>query len=220
MTTKIAAFFDMDLTLLAVNSAHLWVQHLWREGELAKRDLVRSAGYLLAYKLALVDVTKLSEDAAVRIAGMHEGELEARVRQWYGEAVRPHLIPAMRRRVEAHQEAGHRTALLTTATPYLARPVAEELGFDVLLCTRLETDRAGRFTGRVVAPVCFGEGKVVLSRAWAEEQGVDLAQSYFYSDSYTDRPMLERVGHPVAVNPDPRLALFARRRGIPIERYL
>ena len=94
----------------------------------------------------------------------------------------------------------------------MAEPLAATLGLDAVLCSRLEVE-AGRFTGRIVEPLCFGRGKVSWAERWAASLGVDLAASAFYTDSFNDLPMLERVGHPVAVNPDLRLARHARRRG-------
>ena len=86
------------------------------------------------------------------------------------------------------------------------------------MCTHLES-RDGRLTGKVVPPVCFGPGKIVWAERFAAEYGVDLSSSYFYTDSISDLPLLERVRYPVAVNPDPRLRRLARKRGWPVERF-
>jgi HAD superfamily hydrolase (TIGR01490 family) len=105
--------------------------------------------------------------------------------------------------------------LLTASSPYISEQVAEELGMTDYICTRFEVD-GGVFTGRLDGPLCYGEGKVVLASRWAEERGVSLASCSFYSDSYTDLPMLEAVGSPVAVNPDLRLARHAQRARWPV----
>ena len=97
-------------------------------------------------------------------------------------------------------------------------PLAELLGVPDLLCTELEVVD-GRLTGRHIAPACAGAGKVVYAERYAAEHGVDLGRSYFYTDSYSDLPMLERVGCPRVVNPDPRLRRRARARGWEIERW-
>jgi phosphoserine phosphatase len=86
------------------------------------------------------------------------------------------------------------------------------------MCTRLEA-QDGRLTGRVVPPVCVGTGKIVWAERFAAEHDVDLSASFFYTDSISDLPLLERVGHPVAVNPDPRLRRLAAARGWPVERF-
>jgi phosphoserine phosphatase len=97
--------------------------------------------------------------------------------------------------------------------------MAEYLGFPgQYVCTYLEAED-GRLTGRIVPPVCYGPGKVVWAERFAAEHRVDLSASYFYTDSITDLPLLEQVGHPVAVNPDPRLRRLARRQGWPVEMF-
>jgi putative phosphoserine phosphatase/1-acylglycerol-3-phosphate O-acyltransferase len=103
------------------------------------------------------------------------------------------------------------------STIYAARPVARGIGIDHVLSTELEVE-AGKFTGRPRA-LCFGRHKVTLAEAWAARHGIDLAASYFYSDSYNDLPMLERVGTAIAVNPDTRLSRLARRRGWSISHW-
>jgi len=108
--------------------------------------------------------------------------------------------------------------VLSAASVYVVKPLAERLNIPDYLCTYLEV-KDGRFTGRLVEPVCFGPGKLLLAEEFAARNSIDLGQSYFYSDGYEDLPMLERVGHPVAVNPDRRLRRLAERRGWPIESW-
>jgi putative phosphoserine phosphatase/1-acylglycerol-3-phosphate O-acyltransferase len=108
--------------------------------------------------------------------------------------------------------------LLTSATRYLAGPLAADLGIDHMLVTQLTVEN-GRFTGEAVRPVCYGEGKTYWAERFAAAHGIDLARSYFYTDSITDLPVLERVGEPRIVNPDPRLGRLAARRGWPIFRF-
>jgi len=117
--------------------------------------------------------------------------------------------------VAAHRRAGHLLVILTSATRYLAEPVAADLGIEHLLVTQLLV-RDGRFTGEAVRPLCYGEGKTYWAERFAAAQGVDLGRSYFYTDSITDLPVLERVGEPRIVNPDPRLRRVAGRRGWPV----
>lgn len=214
-----AAFFDLDRTVIAVNSARLWLRQMWRDGELGTTDLIRSMGYLVGYKLALVDVEGLTRRAVERLEGLDEETMRRRVHRWYEREVRRHIVPQMVEMIEDHRRRGHPIVLLTTSSPYVSECVASELDLDDILCTRFEVGEDGQFTGRLDGPVCYGKGKVHRSERWAREHGVCLGRSYFYSDSYTDRPMLERVAHGVAVNPDPRLALWARRRGVPVRRF-
>lgn len=209
-----AAFFDMDETLLSVNSARLWVEHMWRGGRLSKRDLVRSVASLVGYRLALVDMEKIARDGVQRLAGTAEDALREEILAWYEAEIRATIRPAMREVVERHRADGDVLVLLTASSPYVALPLAEELGIAHHLSTRFEV-LEGTFTGRLEA-FCYGEGKVTMSEAWARAAGVDLDASWFYSDSFTDLPMLERVGNPVAVHPDPRLLRWARQKGVAI----
>jgi HAD superfamily hydrolase (TIGR01490 family) len=217
MTQEVAAFFDMDRTLITVNSARLWVGYLWRQGELSKRDLLRSAAGLLGYRLAIVDMEKLARAAVERLQGEHEGEMRRRVRQWYDAEIRHTVREQMLDVVEDHRRRGHRLVLLTASSPYIAEPLAGDLDLDHVISSRFEVDE-GRFTGRLIEPLCYADGKVHLSERWAAERSVDLDKSWFYSDSFTDVPMLERVGNPVVVDPDARLQRWARREGVQMMR--
>ncbi|HMI93633.1 MAG TPA: HAD family phosphatase, partial [Polyangiales bacterium] len=109
-------------------------------------------------------------------------------------------------------------AIVTGATRYAARPLADELGIEHVIATELEV-ADGLFTGKVMRPMSYGTGKVVLTERLASEHGLSLDDATFYSDSITDLPLLERVGKPVAINPDARLRRVARKRGWRIERW-
>ena len=197
-----------------MNSARLWVEHMWREGELRKRDLLRSAVGLVQYRFALVDMEKIARDGAQRLAGTPEELLRARVKAWYEAQIRTTIRPSMREAVQRHRAAGDVVVLLTASSPYVAVPLCEDLEIEHQISTRFEVVD-GHFTGELEA-LCYGAGKVHLSEAWAAEAAVDLDGSWFYSDSYTDLPMLERVGNPVVVHPDPRLARWARQHQVEV----
>jgi len=199
----VAAFFDIDGTLIARNSAPLYMRHLRRTGQARRRDLARTIYYLWRYKLGLLDIERALAVSLGWIRGRDE------------RIVRRYLRPAMAATVEAHRRAGHLPVILTSATRYLAEPVAADLGIEHLLVTQLLV-RDGRFTGEAVRPLCYGEGKTWWAERFAAARGVDLGRSYFYTDSITDLPLLERVGEPRIVNPDPRLRRVAARRGWPV----
>ena len=121
--------------------------------------------------------------------------------------------PGAREAIEQHRREGRKLVMLTSSSNYLAELVAGELRFDAVLCNRLEVDAGGTHTGRVIGGVCFGPGKLPHARAEAERLGVPLRDSTFYTDSYSDLPVMEAVSEPVAVNPDPRLRRYAHKRG-------
>jgi HAD superfamily hydrolase (TIGR01490 family) len=208
----VAAFFDVDGTLIAKNSGPLYMRFLRRRGEIRRRDALRTLYFYLRYRLNLLDVDEALERSSRWIRGKREEAVAEHCRLWYREMVRQYLQPEMVRRVREHEAQGHLVALLSSTTNYLAEPLAEDLGIEHLLVSRLVV-RHGRFTGEALRPLCYGEGKIHWARKFAGEHGVDLGASYFYTDSVTDVPMLELVGHPQVVNPDPLLRRLARRRG-------
>jgi HAD superfamily hydrolase (TIGR01490 family) len=212
-----AAFFDMDKTLLRVDTAMSWTQFLYARGEIGKRTIAKAIYWSTLYKLALLDMeavfTRLVED----LRGDSEAEMIAKCAVWYREHVEPEIAPAARVAVEKHRQEGHTIVLATGSTQYAARPVANGVGIPHVLSSVLEV-ADGTFTGKPAA-LCFGHHKVTLAEKWASEHAIDLGASYFYSDSYNDLPMLERVGTAIAVNPDARLKRHARRRGWRVEQW-
>jgi HAD superfamily hydrolase (TIGR01490 family) len=212
---RVAAFFDMDLTVLAVNSGTLWVKHLVRRREISARNLLRSLWWLALYRLALIDGEVVTAEVAGTVKGQAEADLRRVCDAWFADEVEQHITPAARAKIAEHRAKGHLLAILSSSSPYATEPLAARLDIPHTLCTRLAV-RDGVFTGEVAGPVCFGPGKVRVAEAFAREHDVDLDASWFYSDSYSDLPMLERVGHPVAVNPDLRLWRHARRHHWPI----
>jgi len=216
---RTAAFFDMDKTVLSCNSAGRYARYLFRRGELRLLDALRTARWLIQYRLALIDAAAVSRRAISSIEGEPEADMIELCRVWFEEDVRQFIAEPAVQAIEAHRARGHRVVLLTAATPYIAEPVSEHLALDDYISTQLEVDDDGYFTGRAIEPLCYGEGKIHWASGWADTHGIDFEHSYFYTDSYTDRPMLDRIGNAVAVNPDPRLRRYARREKIPILRW-
>jgi HAD superfamily hydrolase (TIGR01490 family) len=169
------------------------------------------------YRLAVLDMEAVFTKLTADLRGDSEADMMAKCEIWYRDHIAPAIAPAARVAIERHRQAGDLLVLATGSTQYAARPVARGVGIEHVLSSELEVD-AGIFTGRPAA-FCFGHHKVTLAEAWAERHGVDLAASYFYSDSYNDLPMLERVGTAIAVNADARLRRHARRRGWAAPRW-
>ncbi len=120
--------------------------------------------------------------------------------------------------MKSHREAGDLVAIVTAATAYVAKPVARELGIEHIVCSELEVEN-GRFTGKVLEPLCYGEGKIVRAGAFLEQHGIGFDRVTFFSDSITDLPLLSKVEVPVAVNPDRRLLRAARARGWQVQNW-
>jgi HAD superfamily hydrolase (TIGR01490 family) len=213
----IAAFFDMDNTLLGVDTAMSWTKFLYRRGELPPAMLAKAVYWSTLYKLAVLDMESVFGKLCLDLRGDREVDMIAKCAVWYRDDVEPFIAPAGRVAIEHHRQAGHVVVLATGSTIYAATPVAAGVGIEHVLSSRLEV-ADGAFTGKASA-LCFGRHKVTLAERWASEHGIDLTRSYFYSDSYNDLPMLARVGTAIAVNPDPRLRRHARRHGWPIQGW-
>lgn len=207
-----AAFFDLDGTLLSVNSGRLWLQRERRAGRLPIRHMLKGAAYLALYRLGTLNIERAMGDALSTVRGLPEETLRTWTHEWFWNEVVPWTAPGALPVIAAHRAAGHPVVLLTSSSPYASECAVEHFGLDAFLSSVYEVE-GGLLTGRFISPLCFGPGKVARAEAFAREHGIDLDASWFYSDSATDLPMLERVGNPRPVNPDPRLRRTARLRG-------
>jgi HAD superfamily hydrolase (TIGR01490 family) len=216
-----AAFFDLDRTLMSGSSGFFWARAAARAGMISRRRLALDAWENVKFRLR--GSTDASTDRVMtRVGSMLEGQ-PARDFQRLGPqvlaGVLPRLYPQMLDIAWAHQDAGRPVYIVTAATQDMAAMIAHVLGFDGGLGTPLETDDEGLYTGKLAGPFAYREGKPVVMRALADEKGIDLGESYAYSDSESDLPMLRAVGHPVAVNPDGPLARIARDEGWDVLRF-
>lgn len=214
-----AALFDLDRTLVRKETASLYVRFQRDRGEASLRDLLRVLYWVGQYTLGIIDVQAVAARALEDYAGTSETVLSARCDEWFASHVEPHIADLGRLAVERHRARGDALAIVTGATVYTARPLARRLRIDHIVASELEIDARGCFTGKPVQPLCIGEGKVRRAERLAAELGFPLEEATFYSDSLTDLPLLERVGSPIVVNPDPRLARVARQRGWAVERW-
>ncbi len=213
------ALFDIDRTLLDINTAALYVRWRRRHGLNTNADVLRVGFWLLKYRFGLLDAPRIAERVMRQFKGDREDELQLDCGRWYREEVRAHIVSQGRKTIERHRAAGAVMAVVTSTTRYAAAPLASDLGIPHVVCTELEVDDAGHFTGQVEQPMCFGDGKAQRAKAWAEALGLDIGQAYFYTDSITDAPLLAIVAHPVAVNPDLRLRRLAVSNGWGIEHW-
>ena len=214
--TRAAAFFDLDRTLMRENSGQLYALHEYRQGRLSLRQLLESSIWLLLHHVQLLDVEVAYQKAAAHWRGVHGQAARDLTAAWFRSDVAHRLTPGGRRALAQHRAQGHPTVLLSNTSGYIAAAAAECWQLDFWLANEIPTDAGGFITGVMDTPLCFGEGKIVMAEAWAREHDVSLSESYFYSDSLSDLPMLARVGHPYVVNPDPRLAREAKRRAWPV----
>lgn len=218
----IVAFFDLDRTLIAgysiVGIARERIRHGFSRGNIRESatlmsDLIREQrslekglkgpGYHRLVKRLSRSLRGISEETLTRLGqDAYENTL---ARSLYSEAV------AL---VEAHRAAGHQLVIVTAATRYQVDPIAKVLGIDEVCCTGLEV-KDGKFTGGTLAPLCYGEGKTMSAQRVCKRIGASLQQSWFYSDSIDDLPLLRKVGKPVAVNASHKLAEYAKEKNWP-----
>jgi HAD superfamily hydrolase (TIGR01490 family) len=210
------AIFDLDNTLLAGDSDYSWGQFLVERGIVDRIEYeTANAQFYEDYRNGLLDIAKFLEFALSPLAA-HDPE---RLYRWRDEfiaaKIQPILLSAARALIEKHRALGDLPLIITATNRFVTEPIAALYGIDHLIATTPEF-MDGRYTGRYLGTPCFRDGKVVRLDEWLAEQGHNLEGSWFYSDSHNDLPLLARVAHPVAVDPDPLLARHAEAHGWPI----
>ena len=213
--TQRIAFFDLDRTLISRNSATLWIRFELAAGRISHVQALRALSWVVRYTIGIGNMTDAIRRSVATIAGQREDEMRERATRFYEELVRPLYRPGAYDSLREHRAAGDRLVLLTSSSNYVSELVCRDLGLDDYVSNRFEVDGDGRYTGRAIEPLCFGAGKVLLAERYATAHGVSLAEAVFYTDSLSDLPMLEAVGRPIAVHPDPRLRRLVRQRGWP-----
>jgi HAD superfamily hydrolase (TIGR01490 family) len=219
--SRAAAFFDLDKTLMAGSSGMQFARIATRHGIVGRRQLASWAVEHLRYRLRGTTDERTTEVLRVArelISGVPARSV-ARMNPEVMAAILPRVYPQMLDEVNAHQDAGRATFIVSAAGNGVVEPLAAVLGMDGGIGTRYEVDGDGAFTGRLDGPFVYGAGKVEAMEAFAAAHEIDLAFSYAYSDSLSDLPMLRAVGNPVAVNPDPALAEIAREEGWQTMRF-
>ena len=216
--SAVGVFFDVDKTIISENSGTLYLKALYDRGEIDSWTLLRNLGTYLQYKLNMLDIDRWVTKTMQQLKGRSERTLLRESNRWFREYVLRTIYPEAERLAREHAEQGHVVALVSGASKFVLKPLATHLGIKHVMHTHLEV-QDGRLTGRVLQPICFGEGKIYWIQQLIEREGIDMAKSYFYSDSITDLPLLEVVGHPQVVNPDPLLYREARRRHWPVRFF-
>ncbi|WP_122575946.1 HAD family hydrolase [Pseudomonas viridiflava] len=210
------ALFDLDNTLLGGDSDHAWGDYLCRRGILDTASYkTRNDEFYQDYLAGTLNMTDYL-NFTLEILGATEMEQLA---QWHREFMRdciePIMLPKAMELIAKHRAAGDKLVVITATNRFVTAPIVERLGIETLLATGCEMID-GRYTGRTTGIPCFREGKVTRLNLWLEENAFSLEDSYFYSDSMNDLPLLEQVANPVAVDPDPKLRAEAEQRGWPV----
>jgi HAD superfamily hydrolase (TIGR01490 family) len=215
--STVLALFDMDYTVLDTSSGLEYVKHLRAQKRIGARLVMNIAWWSVMYKVAAVDMNRAVPKLLSYVGEVSASRLMAESYAWVDQKLKAHIAPRAVERIQAHRQQGHRVVLISASTQFAVQPVAEQLDIDFICSQLVIVD--DRMTGDVVDPPCYGKGKITWAQQYADDHQAALSEAYFYTDSYSDQPLLELVGYPVAVNPDTRLKRLARKRSWPIEKF-
>ncbi len=210
------AIFDLDNTLLGGDSDHAWGEFLCEKGIVDADEYSRANDYFYEqYKNGGLDIFEFLSFALKPLAVLEPEQLETLHQQFMQEKIEPILLPKAEELLAKHKEQGDFLLIITATNRFVTGPIAERLGVDEIIATDPEKID-GRYTGKVAGTPCFQDGKVTRLNTWLDDKGFSLEDSYFYSDSHNDLPLLELVTNPIAVNPDDILEEHANNKLWPI----
>src|SRR5438874_5605449 len=216
-----AAFFDLDKTIISKSSSLALTRPMYRAGLVSRSQLLKGAYAQLVYLLLGADDQKMDrakEGMLALIKGWDRGQVEEIIGGALSELIDPYIYLEALDLMDLHRALGRKVFIVSSSGEEIVTPLADHLGAVEVIATRAKIDDEGRYTGELEF-YCYGENKAAAIREIAEREGIDLSGSYAYSDSITDLPMLELVGHPVAVNPDRDLRREAEKRGWQIRYF-
>jgi len=216
----VLTLFDLDHTLLPIDSDHEWGQFMVRIGAVDGDAFMRqNDGFYEQYVAGTLDPTRYLEFVFSNLARFPRTQLDQWHRQFMAEVIRPAIRPAARKLVEEHQRAGDLTAIVTATNRFVTAPIAQAFGIDNLIAAEPDLTPEGEIAGTFRGIPPYGAGKVKNLEKWLQARGLslrDFSRSTFYSDSQNDIPLLSLVTHPVATNPNTRLLDHAKAQGWPI----
>ncbi|CAN5735463.1 HAD-IB family hydrolase [soil metagenome] len=215
-----AAFFDLDRTLMSGSSAYFFGKAAYREGLLPIKRLMADGSTALLFRLFGASDEQseaIRERILASVAGVEADTLTSLAPQVIEELL-PKIRPEANALLDMHREAGRDVYIISASPIEIVGELAQALQITGGLGTQSEIID-GVYSGKLAAPFCYGEGKADIIRRLADERGYDLARCYSYSDSASDLPMMQLVGHPVAVNPDRSMMAIAHRRGWPVVEF-
>jgi HAD superfamily hydrolase (TIGR01490 family) len=212
------AFFDMDYTLLSKSTSTLYVKYLLRHRMISLRELLDVSLVSVQYKLNVLDFPKATALLSRSVRGGNAEATRQLGEKFVREDVLQYIAPKALAKLREHQAKDDYVLLLSASTQFVVQPVANHLSIPSRF-TELEIGKDGQFTGGIVGPAAYAEGKQYWGERIAQERGVPLSDCWFYTDSYSDRPLMDIVGHPVAINPDHKLKTYAQAKGWPVEYF-
>lgn len=212
------ALFDLDNTILAGDSDYNWSRFLIQEGYLdGAIHAEKNEKFYADYKAGTLDIFAFVEFQFKPLARNPRTVLNQLLKKYVEEVIKPMITEKARALVKRHQEEGDLIIVITATNSFITKPIAELFGIENLIGTDPE-EKEGEFTGKVSGLPSFKEGKVTRLEAWLKGKNLSLASfenSYFYSDSHNDLPLMQKVTHPVAVDSDDVLSEYAKSKGWP-----
>lgn len=207
------AIFDLDNTLLSIDSDHAWGEFLFEQGAV-DAEAYREANdrFMADYEAGTLDIHAFLSVALRPLAENSPEQLAAWHQQFMASKIEPSILPKGEELLARHRSRGDTLLIVTATNRFITGPIAERLGVDYLIAVEPEI-LDGRYTGRVSGTPSYREGKVKRLEEWLADKDLTLDDAWFYSDSHNDLPLLQLVEHPVAVDPDPTLREEAERRG-------
>ncbi|WP_455222197.1 histidinol-phosphatase [Kaarinaea lacus] len=207
------AIFDLDNTLLAGDSDYLWGEFLVEQGLVDGEEYRRENDrFYEEYKAGTLDIYEFLAFSLKPLTEHDIDELKRLHRQFMTEKIRPIMLPAAFELIEKHKRADSTPLIITATNRFVTEPIAKAFGVDIIIATEPEFLN-NRYTGKVAGIPCFQHGKVERLNQWLNDTGLSLKESWFYSDSHNDIPLLSLVSHPVAVDPDHSLKQYAEQLG-------
>lgn len=211
------ALFDLDHTLIAGDSDFEWPRFLIQRGILEQAHYDERNNYFYKqYQQGTLDIHEYLAFALEPLKRFSRAELDALHADYLEQHIKPIITRKARDLLAAHAAQGDEIIIITATNRFITGPIARELGVEHLIAIELEEEEDGRFTGRVSGVPSFQEGKITRLQQWLDERGLSMnsyGQSFFYSDSHNDLPLLKLVDHPVAVDPDDTLRAYAEQQG-------
>ncbi|MDX1802927.1 MAG: HAD family hydrolase [Alcanivorax sp.] len=210
------AIFDLDNTLIAGDSDHLWGDWLVQQDIVDRQHYKETNDQFYAdYQDGRLDIMAYLRFSLKVLADNDMAQLHYWRQQFLADTLPAIWLPQAEALLRKHRDQGHTLMIITATNDFVTAPLADRLGVDHLLATMAER-RGHHYTGKVAGTPCYREGKVLRLREWLKSHDETLEGSWFYSDSHNDLPLLEKVDHPVAVDPDATLDRQARERGWPV----
>jgi HAD superfamily hydrolase (TIGR01490 family) len=215
-----AAFFDLDKTIIAKSSALAFGRPFYRDGLISKREMIKTAYTQLAFRMQGFDdqqMARLRDHIANLCKGWRVDQVSQIVNETLHELISPYIYAEAAALIDEHRSAGRDIVVVSTSGEEMVRPIADQLGISTVIATRMVV-KDGRYTGEVDY-YAAGPTKAEAARALAQQRGYDLSECFAYSDSVSDVPLLETVGHATVVNPDRGLRRVASERGWPVLEF-